>query len=872
MPELAPDRWTLLESLYDTAQTLPDHERDAFLSNHCPDPEFRKLLESLLEEDDTARSPLEAIVGSFAAELADDYDPDERRLGSQIGSWRIESILGRGGMGAVYLGVRSDGAFQHKVAIKLIRTGAGSSSTLRRFRQERQILARLQHPNIARLLDGGALDDGTPYLVMEYVEGTPLTTWCREHNATMEEKLRLFQEVCGAVDYAHRNLIVHRDLKPGNILVTADGTPKLLDFGIAKLLDRDQGQTTTIAGALTPQYASPEQVRGEAITTASDVYSLGVVLYKLLTDRMPYRITNPTGIEIDKAVCETEPTAPGLHDELDHILLMALRKEPDRRYHSAQQFAEDIGAYLNDLPVRARPDTTLYRARKYARRHWAGLLAAFVAVAAICLGAGIAVYQARIAKRQFHQIRQLAGRFLFEFHDAIATTPGTVKAREMVVSTALDYLNQLAAEASRDPSLQWELAVAYTKVAAAQHSSGPSLGRPRDAAASLQKAIALARALDEAGRLDEQQKELFVTFLCSAEEEYRYLRDYPAALRLGQEAIARSDRMPAAVRLRALHETSLVVQLMGDLTGSLNALEREVSALREHLSQDPSPENQLRLATALSEFGLAEQRLTRLKDAANAETEALAIVRPMAEGNNPQIVHLLRRILVRRADIAGAWDRPSEGRPVEAVALYDQAISVMERLIAADPNDLTSRIEVGLVHVKAADCIAEIDPRRALQHAMQAMRYLNGSQSAEYPAMPYVAAGAAHTMLHQFDVAERELRQAARLLTAPATNTEADLDFAWARLETARGNRQAAAGWLDRLLAADEHMYAKTTTPSYAWDLAQALAYAASAVPESAHARRQRIADVWADQDRRYPGHPWIEQKLAEARARSSTH
>lgn len=861
----------LVESLYDTASTLADNERDSYLERHCPDAELRELLESLLERGESAAgSPLEAIVGAFAAQLAEGDDPDEWRIGSQIGPWRIESILGRGGMGAVYLGVRADGAFQHKVAIKLIRGGAGSTATLRRFRQERQILASLQHTNIARLLDGGALDDGTPYLVMEYVEGTPLTAWCREHETTITERLRLFQQVCAAVDYAHRNLIVHRDLKPGNILVTSDGTPKLLDFGIAKLLDTDSGQTITMAGALTPQYASPEQVRGETITTASDVYSLGVVLYELLTGRLPYTIANLSGIEIDKAVCQTQPAAPGLHNELDHILLMALRKEPERRYHSVQQFADDIACYLSDLPVRARPDTTWYRTRKYVRRHWAGLLAASIAVTAICVGAGVAVYQARIAKRQFEQIRQLAGRFLFEFHDAIAGTPGTVKARQMIVSTSLDYLTQLGANASRDPSLQWELAVAYSKVAAAQHSVGPSLGLPRDAAASLEKAIALARLLDARNRLNQQQKETFVTFLCSAEAEYRYLRDYPAALRLGKEAIAESEGMPAPVRLTALHEMSLVVQLMGDLTGSLNALEREVSGLRENLARNPTPESRLRLATALSELGLAQQRLTRLKDAASAEKEALAIVQPMATGNNPQIVLLLHRILVRLGDIAGAWDRPSEGRPLEAVDRYDEAIAVMESLIAADPNDLTSRVETGLVHVKAADCLWDLQPRRALQHTSQALRFLDGSQSKEYPSMPHIAAGSAYTKLRQFDAAERDLRQATRLLTAPATNTEADLDIAWARLEAARGNRPAAAAWLDRLLAVEERMYAKTSTPSYALDLTEALSYAAATIPESARARRQRMVEVWTDQDRRFPGHPWIEQRLAEARARSS--
>jgi serine/threonine-protein kinase len=357
--------------------------------------------------------------GQAATTQASATPGPERR----IGPYRVVRKIGSGGMGMVYLAVRDDAEFHKRVAIKVIGGGADSAEVVRHFRRERQILAGLDHPNIARLLDGGTTDEGLPYFVMEYIEGQPLLAYCDSRALTIAERLAVFLPLCSAVQYAHRNLVVHRDIKPGNVLVGADGVPKLLDFGIAKLLNPDlAGESPTLtSAAMTPEYASPEQARLERITTASDVYSLGVVLYVLLTGRLPYRLASRNPIEVLKAIAEQEPERPStavtrpegapvpdadkrrrrLEGDLDNILMLALAKEPHRRYPSVEAFSDDIGRYLRGLPVRARKPTPAYRAAKFVRRHAVAVAAAgLAAVLLAAFGVATAVQSARIARER----------------------------------------------------------------------------------------------------------------------------------------------------------------------------------------------------------------------------------------------------------------------------------------------------------------------------------------------------------------------------------------------------------------------------------------------------------------------------------------
>jgi len=419
---LSPERWLKVKEILSRALELSPSERRAFIKGECGDDnELREEIESLLDVNEESESFIESpvlVVSSLVTE-----ETPVSFIGKEIGAYKIESQIGRGGMGAVFLATRADKQFQKQVAIKLIKRGLDTDDIIRRFRYERQILAGLDHPNITRLLDGGATDDGLPFLVMDYVEGLPLNQFCDERQLTIKERLKLFLQICSAVSYAHQNLIIHRDIKPSNILVTKDGVPKLLDFGIAKLLVSDNSstidRTLTATQAMTPEYASPEQVLGNPVTTATDVYSLGVLLYELLTGHRPFRIKTNNPNEVSHIITDTEPPRPSsvvtqgrkignrqpaigsqLKGDLDNIVLMAMRKEAERRYSSVEQFASDIRRYLEGLPVIARQDTFTYRAGKFIRRN-KGFVAAGTGIA-ISLIAGIlsTKRQANIARNQ----------------------------------------------------------------------------------------------------------------------------------------------------------------------------------------------------------------------------------------------------------------------------------------------------------------------------------------------------------------------------------------------------------------------------------------------------------------------------------------
>jgi len=434
---LTPQRWAQIRQVFDGALERPAKDRAAYLRVLCArDEELRHEVESLLRSHEQSDEFLETPAAQLS-QIVSQEDISEYPQGYRLGPYEFDRRIGRGGMGAVWLATRYDKEYKKQVAIKMVKRGMNSQEILRRFRTERQVLANLDHPNIARLIDGGSTPDGLPYLVMEYVEGTPIDQYCDHWKCTISERLNLFRDVCSAVHYAHQNLVVHRDIKTGNILVTPDGIPKLLDFGIAKLLGPegstlDLAQTRPEMRPMTLDYASPEQVRGEAITTATDVYSLGVLLYRLLTAKMPYGPNIRSQAAMQNAICEKEPIRPSsqilsdestavpeatqkleavsetrdkarkrlrkkLSGDLDNIILMALRKEPHRRYHSVGQFSEDIRRYLEGHPVMARLDTPGYRIAKFVRRHPEGMAAAVIIAATLISVAAISQHSARLA-------------------------------------------------------------------------------------------------------------------------------------------------------------------------------------------------------------------------------------------------------------------------------------------------------------------------------------------------------------------------------------------------------------------------------------------------------------------------------------------
>lgn len=428
----AGERWARVKELFEAAVDLAPNERAALLSSECGgDDALRREIESLLDSDNQT----DGFIEKPAFEIPRDLFPEaeESLAGRQFGAYQVIREIGRGGLGAVYLAARADDEYRKQVAIKLVRRGLDTEDILHRFRNERQILAQLDHPNIARLIDGGTTDDGLPYFVMEYVNGEPINAYCDANALATTERLTLFRKVCAAVTYAHQNLVIHRDLKPSNILVTPEGEPKLLDFGIAKLLSAgDELFTQTIPAlrVMTPEYASPEQVKGDKIMTTSDVYSLGVLLYELLTGRRPYRLKTRTTEEISRAITEQEPERPStaisqrsdrnspvsairnpksLRGDLDNIVLMAMRKEPVRRYASVGQFSEDLRRHLTGLPVIARKDTVSYRASKFVNRHRIGVAAAALVLLSLLGGIVATLIQVQTARRERAKAEAISG-------------------------------------------------------------------------------------------------------------------------------------------------------------------------------------------------------------------------------------------------------------------------------------------------------------------------------------------------------------------------------------------------------------------------------------------------------------------------------
>ena len=544
--------WDQVREVVDAVLDLPPDQRSPYLDQACPLPAVRRYVESLVVSYEQMGEFLgEPALVSHAEAMAQSVADSWK--GRRVGPYQVTEEIGEGGMGSVYRAIRVDDQYKKQVAIKVVRSGFDTRFALNRFKAERQILANLEHPNIARMLEGGSTEDGQPYFVMEYIQGQPLDQYCDNHKLTITERLRLFRTICSAVQYAHQNLVIHRDIKPNNILVNAEGVPKLLDFGIAKILTPDSttspaAQTMTMVQLLTPEYASPEQLLDESITTASDIYSLGVVLYELLTGNRPYRFTTRKPDDIARVVAEREPEKPSasvvrmeestgtasgsvlptpedvsrtregspeklrrrLSGDLDNIVLMALRKEPQRRYASVEQFSEDIRRHLDGLPVVARTDTFVYRSSKFLKRHTAGVTTAVLVALSLTVGLAFALREAQIARQQrvraeerFNDVRELAKSNLSEFHDAIKNLPGSAAARHLVIQRTLTYLDGLNHDAAGDLGIMRELAAGYQQIGDLQGNfSGPGIGDSSAALESYRKAWTIRESLTAASGND----------------------------------------------------------------------------------------------------------------------------------------------------------------------------------------------------------------------------------------------------------------------------------------------------------------------------------------------------------------------------------
>ena len=591
-------------TLFLKALDLSPALRVALLEDPLLSPATREELRALLEADDGAETYLRQTVAS--------EQPSGSGVGERFGTFETRELLGRGGMGAVFRADRVDGEIEQTVAVKVMERGWLAPRAFERFRQERQFLAGLVHPNIARLVDGGTRPDGIPYLVMEYVDGYQVDEYCKLRELLVADRLRLFLPLCDAVEYAHGKLIVHSDLKPSNVMVTASGEPKLLDFGVAKALDATSSrQTQTVI--LTPGFASPEQILGEEVTTATDVYGLGAVLYFLLTGHPPHRVEGLPAAGLQHTIARTAMTRPSvlrpeLQGDLENILLKALHPEPRRRYASARDLGEDIEAYLSHRPVGATPDSWLYRTRRFVRRHTVVSVAATLALLAVAGGTAASLYEARRAQRRFAQVRDLSNRFVFDFEAAIRDTPGTLTARRMVATTAREYLASLASDAGSDPGLNRELAQSYYRLSRVEMSageSGPSIEH-------LRRSIEILRNLrdDCCGPPAERARYISaLTDLARYQEDSRTPED---ALRLSNEALrtarawhARSPGEPLASRalVIALSTAGNVRLSMGQAREAREVLEEALRRSDALLKQEP--DDDLAYDSARTEHWLA---------------------------------------------------------------------------------------------------------------------------------------------------------------------------------------------------------------------------------------------------------------------------
>ncbi|MFN8060506.1 MAG: serine/threonine-protein kinase [Vicinamibacterales bacterium] len=758
------DRWLRVKALFDEALNLTDAERAPFLDEACGgDASLRSEVESLLayHAEDTGILDEPPVPGTDAAR-----DP---LIGTLVGPYRLIDRIGQGGMGAVYRASRADRTFDKVVALKIIRHGMDTAEHVRRFHQERQALAGLDHPNIARLLDGGTTRDGLPYLAMEFVDGVPIDHYCDEKRVSIEDRLRLFRTICGAVHYAHQHLIVHRDIKPDNILVTPTGTPKLLDFGVAKILAPaiEGGPAEAVRAPtrlMTPDYASPEQVRGGQVTTASDIFSLGVLLYELVTGRRPFDLTASSLAEIERAICYDDPPAPSVAVELrsvadpttptgtratspdeaaskrglpvkalrrrlagdiDTIVAMAMRKEPQRRYSTVEQLSEDVVRHLRGLPVIARRDTVGYRAGKFIRRNKGRVVAAGALAVSLTLGVGATWWQAlearrerALAERRFTDVRRLATGFMFEVYDSLVNVPGTTPARAFMVKRAVEYLDNLSRESGHDVELLRELAAAYLRVGDVQgHPTSANVGDTRGAKASYEKTIAIAEGLLATDGTDRSaRRSLAMAYRklgdvlawsgdvkAGASHAQASLREYEQLSRLPDaETEDHFQRAVAHIKLGDVSGNESFPNL-NDLAGAMKEYDLALALLEPLAASMPTDERLQRYV------GLTYERRGQIHESGSAYPAALVEyersleIRAALAARNKLHTDIQRDHAIAYEKIGNVL--VAQGRLADGIEQYRRSQAMFEALYESDPSNAIAGRSLGISCEKLANAL-----------------------------------------------------------------------------------------------------------------------------------------------------------------------
>ncbi|AKJ31114.1 serine/threonine kinase [Caldimonas brevitalea] len=807
------------------ALTLSPSQRRVFVARLAAhNSTLAEDLRSLLDAAAASRTLLDQPAATV------DRVENVRRIGQQLGPYRIVALIDRGGMGEVYRAERFDGQYEQQVAIKLLRDSVDREHAVSRFQIERQILASLDHPHLAKIFDGGVTEDGQPYFVMELVNGEPIDLYAQRRRLSIEERLRLFRTVCAVVHHAHGKGVIHRDLKPSNILVTDDGVVKLLDFGIAKRLaptdHPKRTSTSTAQGILTLAYSSPEQVQGREVGPASDVYSLGVVLYRLLSGSSPYLAAQTNSdYELAKAICDEEPTRPSkavsdrelrarLAGDLDAVVLKALRKDPALRYASAEQLADDVLRHLEKLPVYARSGAWTYRTGRFVLRHRFAVAAVLIANLAMVGGLTFATYQAYVAHREreraerhFGSVRELANVFIFDIHDAIRDLPGATAARRMVVEKALAYLQKLRQDAGADAKLLLEVAAGYRRVADVQSAGGePNQGDPKGALSNYGNARVLLESLIASPR------------------------DRGADLHATQRALA-----------QVCEYEGTLLRAFGKFNEADAIYRKGLSVSHDLTDADPSHENQLQLAKLYSRQSYLKL-LAGDRDAYLTTSDTAIRLFQAAVERDPADV-------TPAAFLAGAYATRGEYFTdtqafQEAIAYHRKSLAILERLHRLNPDRLSFLNQLAVAHLNLGHVFWSLgDVRQALHESRQAID-LHASMLAKDPGAVNVRIGLAiatdntsEPLLHQGDVAGAikaartaislidDLPEGARMdLSARTCKVSAHLNLGLALEARARSPGGSAA-------AADRDHQEACVNQQAALDLLQELPHAARTKP-----------------------------------------
>lgn len=920
------EQWAAVSPLLDEVLELPPAQRAAWLT--ALDPRYaavRPVVERLLQAEALAETedflevlPTHELMARGPATAISDDPTADYVAGAEIGPYRLKQEIGHGGMGAVWLAERTDGSLKRPVALKLLHRGFHGRQFAERFGRERDILAGLTHPNIARLYDAGITTDAQPFLVLEYVEGATLTDYCDGNAIDVRQRIHLFLQVLNAVQYAHQHLVVHRDLKPGNILVNNEGQIRLLDFGIAKLMvagqrEANETELTRLGGrAHTPDYASPEQVAGAPITTASDIYSLGVVLYELLSGKRPYKLPRQSSAALEEAILSADPPPPSrvvgadtearnrgtthrglvreLKGDLDTIVLKALKKNPAERYATADTLAQDLRHYLNSEPVDARRDSIVYRSAKFVRRNRLPVAAAVLILVGLSVGLFAVNRERAIAERRFVQVRQLANK-LFDIDTQVRPLPGNTSTRQLIVDTSLEYLGRLAAEVKSDPELALDVGTAYMRVARVQGvPTSTNLGQLDQAEQNLRTAEAL---IDSVLAAQPGNRTAFFRRAQIAHDRMTLAairRPDDEALVLARQSAQWLDKYLDTGSLEP-GEAAQVMIVMSNVANRYRIKEQfddAMSLVQRGLEIGRSvqhPTAQQHIGNLLQDAARIHRDRGAFDAALKSYREAAGILEPPAGATDQGRTMNFTRALTEEARILGGDDGVSLGRSEEALVLLRQAFRMVDEVVHQDPVDATSRgrlLESGLA---LANLLRQSDDRQALDvydHVLRHMAEINNARfrRAEVTTLanstyPLRRLGRSAEAGQRLDAAFERLSQL-KLYPADQVVLGSEADDALRALADAEADSGNLARGiemyqelLDRIVAAKpnpENKLADAARLSRLYSSLSALQRRSGNADQATEFDTQRLK-LWQHWERKLPNNAFVLRQLAATRA-----